>query len=235
MDDRLDTFLQDTYTWILRNAPYYGSIAYNYATTLLTHLFHLSRITTRAVIHAHMPSSWVFLGRNTYPVMLKEGDMNSTTLLTYNPTLHAFGPMPPMSHLGNVEGRKRQTVDVVTAELVDASGIVFHDMSSFFYSVNWLSDACGPRGPSILELVLVFALENQFYLPLATLDTYTVRIFDSNCETHEILLASDAAREPFMGFEQAATAVAAVETVEEAEEAGPREETIPMEEEANSS
>jgi hypothetical protein len=195
-----------------------------------------------------MPSSWVFLGRNTYPVMLKEGDMNSTTLLTYNPTLHAFGPMPRISHVGNTEERKRQTVDVVTAELVDASGIVFHDMSSFFYSVNWLSDACDPRGPSILELVLVFALENQFYLPLTTLDTYTVRIMDSNCETHEILLASDAARDPFMGFEQATAAAvavaaveeveeaeAAVETVEEAEEAGPREETVPMEEEANSS
>lgn len=214
MDERLDTFLQDTYTWILRNAPYYGSIAYNYATTLVAHLFHLSRITARAVIHAHMPSSWVFLGRNTYPVMLKEGDMNSTTLLTYTPTLRAFGPSTPLT--------KKQTVDVVTAELVDASGIVFHDMSSFFYAVNWPSapvapvEAVGPRGPSILELVLVFALENQFYLPLATLDTYTLRILDSNCETHEILLASDAAREPFMGFAQpVSTQVAENATMEE--------------------
>lgn len=194
MDDRLDTFLQDTYTWILHNAPYYVSIAYNYASTTAAHLFHLSRITARAVIHAHMPSSWVFLGRNGYPLMLKEGDISHETLaslLTYNPTTRSFCPTGPRD--------SKTRLDVVTAELVDASGIVFHDLSSFFYAVSWVPTAAAGI-PSILELVLVFALENQFYLPLSTLETFTVRILDSNCETHTISLASDEAREPFTGF-----------------------------------
>jgi hypothetical protein len=119
-------------------------------------------------------------------------------------------------------------MDVVTAELLDANGLVFHDLSSFFYAVSWVSSASA--SPSVLELVLVFALENQFYLPLSTLEKFTVRILDSNCETHEISLTSDEARVPFTGFaaeaasEAAASEAAASEAAAEAAAAAPMDE-----------
>jgi len=184
MEERVESFLRDTYSWLLQNVPFYAVIAYNYLSTTTGIIFDASRTTARAIIQANIPCSWVFLARNSYPLQLKEGDVDSS-LVAYNPSTQSFSSRGPRTHL-----------DVVTAELLDENSKVIHDLSSFFYAVSWNS---AENAPSILELVLVYNLEQRLYLPMETVKKYALRIIDSDCTLHTLSLDSQQVLLPSRG------------------------------------
>jgi len=185
----MDTYLQAV-RWLQRTLPVYGVIAYNKASSFVTATFECSRKTVRGIIDAHTESSWVFLQRNTYPLKLKEAYEYKNELV-YNPELQRFT-------LVNIFDTSRTMLNSVTAEVYNSKDVLEFDMSSFMYDVVWTRSS----KTSLLELVLVYALEQEKYIPTDILKTYTLRILDSSCQTHEILLGSERAMRPANAWHQ---------------------------------
>jgi len=179
----MDTYLQAV-RWLQRTLPVYGVVAYNKASSFATAAFECSRKTVRGIIDAHTESSWVFLQRNAYPLKLK-GPYEFTNELVYNPEVQRFV-------LVDIFDTSRNMLNSVTAEVYNNKGILQFDMSSFMYTVAWTTSS----KTSLLELVLVYSLEEGKYIPTDVLKSYTLRILDSSCETHNILLGSDRAMGP---------------------------------------
>jgi len=190
MDERLDSYVRNAVTWAKMMLPVYTAIAYNKASTFAAAAFDCSRKTVRGIIDAHTESSWVFLERNTYPLQIK-GVYEFTNELVYNPELHRFSRVNTADH-------SRNMLNSVTAEVYNNKGMLQFDMSSFCYDVAWSTTS----NTSLLELVLVYALEQGKYIPTDLLKSYTLRILDSSCQTHDILLGSQRAMGPAKEWHQ---------------------------------
>jgi hypothetical protein len=190
MDERLDSYVGNLVSWANMALPVYTAIAYNKVTSAAAAAFECSRKTVRGILDAHTESSWVFLQRNTYPLQLKV-DYTFTNELVYNPELHKF------AIVGMID-TSRNMLNIVTAEVYNSKGMLQFDMSSFLYDVAWTSSS----DTSLLELVLVYALEQGKYIPTDLLKTYTLKILDSSCETHTIILGSQRAMGPAKEWHQ---------------------------------
>jgi hypothetical protein len=190
MDERIDSYLEKAVRWAKKTLPVYGVIAYNKVTSFVAAAFECSRKTVRGILDAHTEASWVFLERNTYPLKIKAA-YEFTNELVYNPELHRFIRIDTFD-------TSRNMLNVVTAEVYNSKGILQFDMSSFFYDVSWTTSST----TSLLELVLVYALEQEKYIPTDVLKSYTLKILDSSCETHDIILGSQRAMGPAKEWHQ---------------------------------
>jgi len=190
MEDRLNTFVLDTYKWLYQTIPLYGIIAYNKGYQLLCMLFECNRKTVRGILDAHTPSSWIFLERNTYPMILKIDTCIFMNELMYDPELHKI-------ILVGMNDTTRNTLDVVTAEVYHNNSLQF-DMSSFFYNVGWTTSS----QVSLFELVVIYTLENEKYIPVHILKKYSITILDSDGNTHTISLGSTIALDPIEKWQQ---------------------------------
>ena len=180
----MDTYIGKIVSWIHTNLPVYTVVAYNKATSAAAAAFECSRKTVRGIIDAHTESSWVFLERNTYPLQLK-GAYECTNELVYNPELQRFALVDTLD-------TSRNMLNSVTAEVYNSQGVLQFDMSSFMYDVVWTTTS----KTSLLELVLVYAVQQGKYIPTAMLKGYTIRILDSSCEIHDVILGSERAMGP---------------------------------------
>lgn len=186
----MDTYLDKVVSWVNNTLPIYTAVAYNNVTSAAAAAFECSRKTVRGIIDAHTESSWIFLERNTYPLQLKNPYVFANQLV-YNPELQRFA-------LVNTLDTSRNMLNSVTAEVYTSKGILQFDMSSFFYEVSWNTTS----KTSLLELVLVYLLEQEKYIPTHVLKEYTLRILDSSCQTHDILLGSQRAMGPAKEWHQ---------------------------------
>jgi hypothetical protein len=96
-----------------------------------------------SILHSQMPDVWIFPQRNGFPLIRKEAD----DYFCYYPDNLKFG----------INARKSFD-DLVTAEILDATGKVLLDCTEFFHNIRW-ADA-----PSIYELVLIFLLSKDIIM-----------------------------------------------------------------------
>jgi len=136
-----------------------------------------------AVTDAHIPDVWVFTHRNATPWTKKEAITNT---LSFYPETQKFFK----------ESTTRKSMDdLVTAEVLDASGILVTDVTEFFHTIRWSSIA-----PSVYELVLIFFLLRDIILSQSLLSTYILRVMTIDAETLDIPLNDARAKEEFSSW-----------------------------------
>jgi hypothetical protein len=136
-----------------------------------------------AATQAHIPDVWVFTHRNSVPLIRKEAITNT---LSFYPETQKFFK----------ESTTRKSMDdLVTAEVLDASGILVTDITEFLHTVRWDSIA-----PSVYELVLVFFLLRDIILSQGHISSYVLRVMTIDTETLDIPLNDARAWEGFIGW-----------------------------------
>ena len=136
-----------------------------------------------AVSQAQIPDVWVFTHRNATPLTRKEAITN--TLSFYPETLKFFKDTT----------QKKSMDDLVTAEVLDSSGVLVTDVTEFFHTVRWSELA-----PSVYELVLIFFLLRDILLSQSLLNTYVLRVMTIDAETLDIPLNDARASNDFSGW-----------------------------------
>lgn len=155
----------------------------NFITTFFEKLMSIVSKSWSAVSQAQIPDVWVFTHRNATPLTRKEEITN--TLSFYPDTQKFFKDSTS----------KRSMDDLVTAEVLDASGILVTDVTEFFHTVRWSFIA-----PSVYELVLIFFLLRDIVLSQTLLSTYVLRVMTIDAETLDIPLHNEKAKEEFSGW-----------------------------------
>ena len=136
-----------------------------------------------AVTDAHIPDVWVFTHRNATPLNRKEA---ITNILSFYPDTQKFFK----------ESTTRKSMDdLVTAEVLDASGVLVTDVTEFFHTIRWSSIA-----PSVYELVLIFFLLRDILLSQSLLTTYVLRVMTIDAETIDIPLNDVRAMDEFSSW-----------------------------------
>jgi hypothetical protein len=141
-----------------------------------------------AVSDAQIPDVWVFTHRNTTPWARKEAINN--TLSFYPETKRFFKE----SDIKNSTSKKSMD-DLVTAEVLDASGLIVSDVTEFLHTIRWSQNA-----PSVYELVLIFFLLHDILLSQNLLSTYVLRVMTIDAETLDIPLDDTKAKEEFSSW-----------------------------------
>jgi hypothetical protein len=136
-----------------------------------------------AATKAHIPDVWVFTHRNAPPWQGKEAIPN--TLSFY----------PEKNHFFKEATTKKSMDTLVTAEIVDASGLLVSDATEFFHNIRWSEIA-----PSVYEIVLLFFLLRDLVFPKELLSSYSLRVMTIEAETLELPLNNAKAWEAFSGW-----------------------------------
>ena len=136
-----------------------------------------------AAVQSQIPDVWVFTHRNTMPWSRKEAITNT---LSFYPETHRFF---------KESETKKSMDDLVTAEILDASGLLVSDATEFFHNIRWSSIS-----PSVYELVLIFFLLRDVLLSESLLSSYVLRIMTIDADTLEIPLRDSRAKEEFSSW-----------------------------------
>jgi hypothetical protein len=144
-----------------------------------------------AVTNAHIPDVWVFTHRNATPWQRKETISNT---LSFYPETQKFFKEAEV---------KKSMDDLVTAEILDASGIIVSDATEFFHNIRWSEIA-----PSVYEIVLLFFLLQDLVFPKELLSSYALRVMTIDAETLDIPLNNSKAFDAFSGWSKWAPLVA---------------------------
>jgi hypothetical protein len=104
----------------------------------------------KSILNSQTPDVWIFPQRNAFPWVRKD----SGKFFCYYPDNLKFG---------SLDARKSFD-DVVTVELLDATGKLLLDCTEFFHNIRW-ADA-----PSIYEVVLTYLLSKDIIM---TEDVFT--------------------------------------------------------------
>ena len=155
----------------------------NFITNLYEKVMRIVSKCMCAVSDAQIPDVWVFTHRNATPWSRKEAITN--TLSFYPETQRFFKDSTSKSSMD----------DLVTAEVLDASGILVTDVTEFFHTIRWAQIA-----PSVYELVLIFFLLRDIILSQSLLSTYVLRVMTIDAETLDIPLHDEKAKEEFSGW-----------------------------------
>ena len=147
-----------------------------------------------AASKAHIPDVWVFTHRNATPWQGKEAIPN--TLSFY----------PEKNQFFKDATSKKSMDDLVTAEILDASGLLVSDATEFFHNIRWSEIA-----PSVYEIVLLFFLLQGIVFPKELLTSYALRVMTINAETLDIPLNNSKAWEEFSGWSKPSEKVASQE------------------------
>ncbi len=165
----MDNSLQAVQDWVTTNILYYSLFVLN----TITDVYDASKAyvykTWRGALDAHVDRWYIFLDRNTYPIITKGPlDRPEGCKGVYNPkTNRVIGHRLP-----------RKFDDVVLAQLKNIHTQSTYDMSFFFNSLV-LEDRI-----SLLEIVLLFCLQEGVFLPLDVLkQDYRLEILNSEAET----------------------------------------------------
>lgn len=165
MDDTLQAFQN----WVITNTLYYSLFVMNKVTDFFETWKEFGRKTWQGARDAHLDRWYLFMDRNTYPIITKgelfepRGCKNIYCVRTNT----VLGPRMP-----------REFEDVVLAQLKNIETHETYDMSSFFSTLKLQSSI------SLLEIVLLFCLQEGIFLPLDTLkQKYRLEILNSEAET----------------------------------------------------
>lgn len=155
----------------------------NFITNFLEKCKEIVLKSYSAATQAHIPDVWVFTHRNATPLNRKEAISN--TLSFYPDTKRFFK-----------ESTTRKSMDdLVTAEVLDASGILVTDVTEFFHTIRWSSIA-----PSVYELVLIFFLLRDIILSQGLISSYVLRVMTIDAQTLDIPLNDARAWHGFSGW-----------------------------------
>lgn len=99
---------------------------------------------TKSILNSQTPDVWIFPQRNAVPWIQKE----SGKFFCYYPEILKFGSLDARNAFD----------DVVTVELLDATGKLLLDCTEFFHNIRW-ADA-----PSIYEVVLTYLLSKNIIM-----------------------------------------------------------------------
>lgn len=160
----------------------------NFITTLYEKVMKIVLKSWSALTDAQIPDVWVFTHRNAPPLHKKEAIGN--TLSFYPDTQRFFKE----SEINNSTSKKSMD-DLVTAELIDASGNLVTDVTEFFHTVRWSQIA-----PSVYELVLIFLHLRDIILSQGIITSYALRVMTIDAETLDIPLNDRKAWEDFNGW-----------------------------------
>jgi len=155
----------------------------NFITTFYEKIMALVSKGWLAAVQSQIPDVWVFTHRNATPWCRKED--NSNTLSFYPETQRFFKEAEV----------KNSMDDLVTAEILDASGILLADATEFFHNIRWSSIA-----PSVYEIVLIFFLLRDLVFPKELLTSYALRVMTIDAETLDIPLNDRKAWDDFSGW-----------------------------------
>jgi hypothetical protein len=136
-----------------------------------------------AAVQSQIPDVWVFTHRNTVPWSRKEAITNT---LSFYPETHRFF---------KESETKKSMDDLVTAEILDASGLLVSDATEFFHNIRWSSIS-----PSVYELVLIFFLLRDVLLSEGLLTSYVLRIMTIDADTLDIPLRDSRAKQEFSSW-----------------------------------
>jgi hypothetical protein len=136
-----------------------------------------------AAVQSQIPDVWVFTHRNAVPWSQKEAITN--TLSFY----------PEKQQFFKDSETKKSMDDLVTAEILDSSGILVTDVTEFFHNIRWSSMA-----PSVYELVLIFFLLRDILLSEGLLSSYVLRVMTIDADTLDIPLRDSRAKEEFSSW-----------------------------------
>ena len=161
-----------------------GLLAFvNFITNLYEKILGLVLKAWSAAAQSQIPDVWVFTHRNSMPWSRKEAITNT---LSFYPETHRFF---------KESDTKNSMDDLVTAEILDASGILVSDATEFFHNIRWSS-----LTPSVYELVLIFFLLRDVLLSEGLLSSYVLRVMTINADTLDIPLLDSRAKKEFSSW-----------------------------------
>lgn len=164
----------------------YALHVFTYVTKTYDYMHDIMKITVQGIYDAHTPSMWIFSKSNSYPLILNTkwaGDLENATI--YYPNTHTFYK----------ETTKKISMDIALASIKESNGDTI-DISLFLYKLSWDSTYI----PSLYEIILLYYMHSNTYVPHELLETYKVNILTSDVEVIEVALSSSFAKEPFKGW-----------------------------------
>jgi hypothetical protein len=155
--------------WFTANFLYYSLLAVNTSVSYWERGISFVKRTWQGAVDAHLDRWYLFLDRNTYPIITK-GPLHRPhgCKIIYNPSSNRV--------IGHRMPRKFD--EVVLAQLKNINDQSTYDMS-FFFNGLVLEDRV-----SLLEIVLIFCIQEGVFLPIEVLKSdYRVEILNSEAET----------------------------------------------------
>jgi hypothetical protein len=142
--------------------------------------------TIRGIQEAHQEDVWVFIDRNSTPLLLKDKDVTEH----YNNSL-LFYPKSNTFLLHNRLTDNRSS----SFDCVDVS-YNSNNLTSFFMNLRWKQGAA----PSLVECVMLFWILNKAPLPRSEINTIQLVVLDSDAAEHTINLGSEQGKRRFTAW-----------------------------------
>ena len=157
----------------------------HYITTVYDTIMRIVSKGYSAVVQSQIPDVWVFTHRNAMPWITK--NMHSTSL--------SFYPETNKFYKNSFKETKKSMDDLVTAEILDASGILVSDVTEFLHTIRW-----GEMVPSVYEIILIFFLLRDVIISQDTLSSYVLRVMTIDTDILDIPLNDTKTKEEFSSW-----------------------------------
>jgi hypothetical protein len=161
-------------------------ITWHFTTDTWDKGYEWSMKTLGAIENAHKEDVWVFIDRNSIPLLLKDADVNEhyNNYLLFYPKSNTF-----LLHNRLTENR------ATSFDCVDVSYDT-NNLTSFFMDLRWKQGAA----PSLFECVMMYWILNKAPLRKGEINTIELIVLDSDASEHRITLGSEDGRRRFASW-----------------------------------
>ena len=181
-DDRLDEYLRYIWGFIVQ----WCLIGWHWTTETWNRGYEWVLTTLRAIEDAHKENVWVFMDRNSMPLLVKNDNLteNYNNCLLFYPDTNTF-----LLHNRLMENGL-QSFDCVDVTLGT------ENVTGFFMNLRWKQGAA----PTLVECILLYGILTRLPMSKQTITTKSLTVLDSNTDEHQILLGSEQAKRRFTSW-----------------------------------
>ena len=183
IDERIEVWL-----YILwGNLVQWGLITWHWITDTWDRGCEAAIKTLRAIEHAHKEDIYIFIDRNSQPLVLKEDSLNDSysNMLIFNPSSNTF-----LLHNRLTDSSIRNSFDCVDVSFNSKN------LTEFFMNLRWNQAAA----PSLLECVILYGILYNEPMSRTFIQAKTLVVLDSNVNEHRIQLDSELAKNRFASW-----------------------------------
>lgn len=184
VDRQIDIWMNYIYGLFVQQAL----IFWNWITSLWDEGCEYGIKTLRAIEHAHKKDMYVFLDRNSMPIVLKEDLINDeySNKLVFNEDTTTFFLHNRLTHTTN------ESFDCVDISFRENNTEL--NLTGFFMNLRWKREAA----PSLVECISLYSLLNKTPFSQSKIANASLIVLDSSATEHRIPLNSDIARRRFV-------------------------------------
>jgi hypothetical protein len=191
-DERLDQYLDTIWgffvQWSLWTSLAKGFLIFwHWTTETWDSVCEWVSLTLHAIQQAHKEDVWIFIDRNSTPLLLKEDKVSDyyTNCLLFYTKSNTF-----LLHNRLVENRT-ESFDCVDIRLGSQENV-----TGFFMNLRWKQSTA----PTLYECVLLYSILKGEPLSKQEITSKSLVVLDSNASEHTILLGSELAKRRYTSW-----------------------------------